>query len=269
MGSSTSASTVPSNDIVTRYRYVVPSSKPRARATSGPRGRVKNQNPPAVSAAARTITATIRDGRGRGGAGGEDSASGSIMTSSSVHLAPAGDREHRAEIAHVLGHQGIVLERGQVRGGSRLQPPLLLQVRQPRGPDGAQPNGLEAGHSLAGVVVMLQGPDRQHRVERRDRGVRSGTDLEASGDGRAKRVHARRPLFAQPSLVHSARVPPRGVERRLDRDRQAQGAGPSASAYGIDSAAVWAPIEPSRKRSPPMRCCPRSPTTHGRSRSAT
>src|ERR687892_2721726 len=175
MGSSTSASTVPSNDIVTRYRYVVPSSKKRARATSGPRGRVRNQTPPAVSAAARTITATIRDGRGRSDAGGEDSASGSIMASSGVHLAPAGDREHRTEVAHVLGRQGIVLERGQVRGGSRLQPPLLLQVRQPRGPDGAQPDGLEAGHSLAGGGGMLPGPNPQHRGERGDPGVGAGT----------------------------------------------------------------------------------------------
>src|ERR671919_734128 len=159
---------------------------------------------------------------------GGDSASGvgSIMASSSVHLAPAGDREHRPEVTHVLDLQRVGFERRQVRRGSRLQASLLLQVGQPGGADRAEANRLEPGHALAGVVVMLQGPDRQHRIERGDRRVGARPDLQPSGHRRAERVHGGGPALAQPSLVHAAGVPPRRVERRLDRDRQAQRAGP-------------------------------------------
>jgi hypothetical protein len=110
--------------------------------------------------------------------------------------------------------------------GARLQQALLLEVSQPGGTDRAQPERLQPGHPLARVVMVLQGPDRQHRVERRHRGVRAGTDLEPAGYGGAEGVHGGRTVFPQPSFVHPTGVPPRGVEGRLDRDRHPQGRGP-------------------------------------------
>src|SRR5918996_4058136 len=86
-----------------------------------------------------------------------------------VHLSAPGDGDHGAQLSGVRDGQRIGLVRGEICRRAGLQASPLLEMCETSGPDREQTNGFVTTHPLGRIVVVLEGPDAQHRVERRHR----------------------------------------------------------------------------------------------------
>ena len=82
-------------------------------------------------------------------------------------------------------------------------PPLVLLMRQPGAAEGEHPDRLLAAEPLPGVVVVLERRHPHQRVDRRDRGVRTGAHLHPSADEVSERVHRGRALGAERLFVQA------------------------------------------------------------------
>src|SRR5262245_44355515 len=154
----------------------------------------------------------------RGGA-----AMSNAQVSGRVHVPPQADGQDGPDALEPLDLQWVDIVGGEVGMLTGLQAPLLvLLMREPGAPEGEDADRLLAAEPLAGIVVRLESRHANQRIDRGDRGVRTGPDFHTAKDEVAERVHAAGTPRPERLLVQATPRAPAGVERWLDADPQAE-----------------------------------------------